>query len=188
MSTRVLVAVFGHPEDLRGAVRTARAQDLSILEVYSPYAIHGLDEDLGWAPSRLPWVGAIAGAIGLAGILWLQFWTSTVNWPINVGGRPWNSLPAYVPVAFEVIVLAGALTTVGALLLVSRLWPGQPRQAPVRGVTDHRFALVLQPHNAACDARELERDLAACRPLRVEERLASSLRPLVLEPVGEELQ
>ena len=75
--------------------------------------------------SRLPVACFLGGATGVGFALWFQFWTTARDWPINVGGRPWNSLPAFVPVAFECMVLVGGLRLVFAWLFRCRLYPGK---------------------------------------------------------------
>jgi hypothetical protein len=95
----------------------------------------------------------------------------TVDWPVNVGGKPWNSLPAFVPVTFEVMVLAAGLSTVFAFFLLSRLRPGRrPIQVHER-VTDDRFVLVLEETNAQFDLPSIRRMLQQQGALEVEERL-----------------
>src|SRR5262245_18811767 len=125
MSRRLLVAAFERENDLLGATTTARERGLRIIDVYTPYAVHGLDEAMGLKPSRLSRACLACGAIGVAIALWFQHWAMSVDWPINVGGRPWNSLPAFVPVAFEVMVLFAGLGVVLAFFIRSRLYPGK---------------------------------------------------------------
>jgi hypothetical protein len=126
-------------------VRAVRKQGWRIADIYTPCPVHGLDEALGWRRSLLPAACLLGGAAGAALAIWFQFWASAQDWPINVGGRPWNSLPAFVPVAFESMVLLGGFTLVGAWLIRCGLYPGNTARAPLAGVTDDRFALAV--HN-----------------------------------------
>ncbi len=144
MSKRTLVAVFEREADLVRAVAAVRAAGLKIRDVYSPFAVHGLDCELGWRPSRLSWACAFCGLAGAIFMLWFQWWTSAVSWPLNVGGKPWNSLPAYVPVTFEVMVLYAGLGVVLAFLLRCGLRPGREPRPLFRGTTDDRFVLVVE--------------------------------------------
>jgi len=171
MSRRILLAAFSSEDDVLGAVRTARAQGLRILDLYAPYAGHGLDEALGLRRSRLPWVCFWAAVIGAFLKLWFEFWTMAVSWPVNVGGKPWNSLPAFVPVTFEVMVLSAGISTVVAFLVVERLRPGKPTRVPMPGVTDDRFVLVVEQSDAAFDLRRVERLFRDCNAVTMEERL-----------------
>ena len=94
MSRRVYVGVFEDEADVVSAAGASREQGLEIVDAYTPYAVHGLDRAMGLGPSWLPWACAGMGVAGLVFATWFQFWTTARSWPINVGGRPWNSLPA----------------------------------------------------------------------------------------------
>jgi hypothetical protein len=171
MSRRLLVASFESEDDVLEATRAARAAGLRIVDTYTPYPVHGLDEAQGVRRSRLPWVCFAAAIAGAALKLWFEYWTATVDWPVNVGGKPWNSLPAFIPVTFEVMVLAAGLSTVGAFLAVSRLRPGRQAALPAPRITDDRFALELLESDAAFDPARVRRMLERHNAISVEERL-----------------
>ncbi len=142
MSQR-FVASFEDERDILSAVAAYRGRGLTIEDAFTPYAVHGLDEAAGVPRSRLGWVCALLGlsAAGLA--MFFQIWVSAVDWPLNIGGKPLSSIPAFVPVTFEVGVLAAGIGSLIAFLIVSRLYPGK-RTAPVlSGSTDDRFVLVV---------------------------------------------
>jgi hypothetical protein len=170
MSCRILVGSFDHEEDLLDAVARVRQQGWRIVDVYVPYAVHGLDRALGLRPSRLSWVAFVGGALGVALAVWFQFWTTAVDWPINVGGRPWNSWPAFVPVTFELMVLFAGLGIVLAFLLTCRLYPGKKPDLAFSGVTDNHFVVVLQERDAAFDPDVVRRMLRACHAVDADER------------------
>lgn len=178
MSRRILLAAFRQEEDLLNAVRAVRAGGGTIVDVYSPYAVHGLSELLDWRPSRLTWACGLCGAAGALFMLWFQFWTSAVNWPLNVGGKPFQSLPAFVPVIFEAMVLCGAFGTVLAFFLVARLRPGKQVSLIRERVTDDRFALLVEQTDAAFDVQQMSALLAECRAEQIEER-ELAVRPTV---------
>jgi hypothetical protein len=137
-----LTATFTDEGALLAAVRAARAAGVAIEDAYTPYAVHGLDEAMGLRRSRLTWVCFAAGALGASGALGFQLWTSTVDWALNVGGKPFASYPAFIPITFELTVLSAALVSAAAFLFRSRLFPGRAAQ-PLPRVTDDRFALVV---------------------------------------------
>jgi hypothetical protein len=163
MNTNLIVAGFISEANLLGAVASARLKGFQVEDVYAPYFVHGLDEALGWRRSRLPAACFVGGVLGASLGLWFQYWASASDWPLNVGGRPWNSLPAFVPVVFELMILFAGLSLVLAWLLRCRLYPGKLPVAPAKGLTDNRFALVLRdPGNAAGAAiRQLMHDFHA---------------------------
>ncbi|MDT8325194.1 MAG: DUF3341 domain-containing protein [Bacteroidota bacterium] len=166
-----LHAVFADERDVKEAARALRAEGYTILDAYTPYAVHGLDRILGQRPSRLPWVCLAFGLTGAAAKLWFQIWTSASDWPVNVGGKPLASVPAFVPVTFEITVLFAGLGTVAAFLLRAGLRPGK-RVKPVHPrVTDDRFVLVLLQDNAAFRLQDVEAICGKHRVVEVEERL-----------------
>lgn len=144
MTTRLFIGWFDDEHALLRATAAARDEGLPIHDVFSPFAVHGLDEAMGLRRSRLPWVCFGAGLFGLLFGVFMQVYTSAVSWPLNVGGKPFNSMPAFLPVIFETTVLCAALVTVAALLVRARLYP---RAAAPKGllerVTDDRFALAI---------------------------------------------
>ena len=150
---RVLVGDFARAEYLLGAARAAREHGLRIADAYTPYPVHGLAGAMGLRPSRLPWLCFGLCVLGATFKLAFQFWAMAVDWPVNVGGKPWNSFPAYVPVTFEVMVLLAGLGVVLAFFVRCRLFPGKEAAPLFRGVTDDRFVLVLDRPEDAGDAQ-----------------------------------
>jgi hypothetical protein len=166
MGRRVLVGDFATEEDVLGAARTAREHGFHITDAYTPYPVHGLDRAMGLRPSRLPWACFAYGLIGATFALSSQYWAMAHSWPINVGGKPSVSLPAYVPVTFEVMVLLAGLGVVLTFLLRCRLLPGKEAAPLFPGATDARFVLVLERPEDPGDetvARQLFRDFQAVR-------------------------
>lgn len=160
-SRRYLLSAFTEEADVLAAVREARARGLRVVDVYAPHAVHGLETALGWRHSRLPWVCFWAAVVGAALKLWFEFWTMVVSWPVNVGGKPWNSLPAFVPVTFEVMVLSAGLTTAAAFLWRTGLHPGKPAAPPAPRVTDDEFVVIVEATNAGFDAAAVKRLFSA---------------------------
>ncbi len=163
MSHRVVRADFAGEADLLRAVRAVRQRGARVVDVYAPYAVHSLDEALGWRPSRLTWACALCGGSAALFMLWFQLWTTGVNWPVNVGGKPLNSLPAYLPVVFEAMVLGGAVGTVAAFFFVARLWPGRRAAPPSARVTDDRFRLIVAQGEMTYDLDAIARTLVEQR-------------------------
>jgi hypothetical protein len=155
-----LSASFDDERSLLAATTSARRAGIAIDDAYTPYAVHGLDEAMGVRRSRLTWVCFAAGLTGAASAIGFQIWTSAVSWRLNVGGKPFASIPAFIPVTFELTVLSAALTTAFFFFFRSRLYPGRTAAPPPR-VTDDRFVLVVADSEAArrlltsCGALEL---------------------------------
>lgn len=173
MSDRILLATFEHEDDLLAATNAVRRRGLKILDAFTPFAVHGLDRAMGLKPSRLTWVCFICGMTGALGMLWFEHWTAAVNWAIDVGGKPWNSLPSDLPVAFEAAVLLAGFGSVFALFLVSRLFPGKCACVVNPRVTDDRFVLVIEQSNAAFDSAAIKQLMLEHHAVETEEKLAS---------------
>jgi hypothetical protein len=168
-----LVAVFTDEVRLLAAVRAARDRRAAVLDVYTPYAIHGLDEAMGLRRTRLPWVTLAGGLCGMAGAIALQVWCAVVDWPLDVGGKPANSALAFLPITFEATVLVGGLATAGAFFWRSALSPLAEARPAAVGVTDDAMALVLNLDGAGPGERTALHDLllaAGAREVREEDR------------------
>ncbi|HEX9795183.1 MAG TPA: DUF3341 domain-containing protein [Planctomycetota bacterium] len=154
MTRRIHVALFADEAQFLAAARTCRERGLALLDAFTPYPVHGIDVLLDVRPSRLPWVCLAGGATGLAAALLFQYWSSITDWPLNVGGKPFDSLPAFLPVAFETTVLFAGLVTAAALWLRSSLLPGRKPRRELPGTLDDRFALLVAHKDAANDFAE----------------------------------
>jgi hypothetical protein len=116
-----LMAEFDSPKALLEGVREAYAHGYRKIDAFSPFPIEGLAEEMGFTHDRLPLLVLLGGIFGLVGGYGLSYWTSVVAYPINVGGRPFHSWPAFLPVTFETTVLFAALTAVLGMLALNGL-------------------------------------------------------------------
>jgi len=157
MDRRYFLGVFDDENNVVEATRLTRESGYDIHDVYTPYAVHGLPEAMGLKRSRLTWVCLAFAFLGCAAALIAQFWIAGVDWPVNVGGRPFNSLPAYLPVLFECIVLFGGLGVLFTLLVRARLFPGKREQLFDPGITDDRFVLAVEEKDAGFDIAAITR-------------------------------
>ena len=173
MSDRILFATFEHEDDLLKATTALRSKGLHIVDAFTPYAVHGLETAMGWKPSRLTWVCFICGIAGALGMLWFEHWTASVAWAIDVGGKPWNSLPSDVPVAFEAAVLLAGFGSVFALFAVSRLYPGKRAGTINPRATNDRFVLAIDEADAAFDVTSVETLLREFNVVETEERVVN---------------
>ena len=154
-----LMAEFGSRRELINAVKHSRAVGYKRMEAYTPYPIEELNEALGHHHSRLPLIVLIGGILGALGGFGLQYWTSVMAYPLNVGGRPLNSWIAFIPVTFETTILFAAFAAVLGMLALNRL--PMPYH-PVFNV--ERFARASQDRYYLCiEARDQKFDLAATR-------------------------
>lgn len=149
---RYTAAFFENEDDLVAGAAAARGAGFEVHDAYTPFAVHGLDNAVGLPSSRLTWIAFAAGAVGLVLALTLQIWTSAYDWPLNVGGKPFNSFPLFIPVAFELTVLFSGLIAIGVLFARNRMWLFSKRHV-FEHVTDDRFVLVLKQSDASFDMK-----------------------------------
>ena len=116
-----LMAEFSTPEALLEAARHCYAEGYRKMDGYSPFPVDGLSEALGLHRNRLPLIVLIGGVLGCVGGFYLQYWVSAIDYPLNVGGRPLNSWPAFVPVTFELTILLAALSAVFGMIALNGL-------------------------------------------------------------------
>ncbi len=115
-----IAAEFADDDALLLAARKAREAGYTVMDAYSPIPVHGLHEALGRKRTILPFIALMGALAGLVGGLALQVWVSAIEYPLNVGGRPFLSWPSFFPVAFECMILGSALSTIGALFILCR--------------------------------------------------------------------
>jgi Protein of unknown function (DUF3341) len=116
-----LMAEFDDPNTLVAATHRAYHEGYRQMDAYSPFPIEELHEALGEDHSRLPLIVLIGGICGCIGGYFLQYWVSAITYPINVGGRPFHSWPAFIPVTFECTILAASLSAVLGMLALNGL-------------------------------------------------------------------
>jgi hypothetical protein len=140
----LFLGVFTDEDDVLGATKACREAGFSFYDVFSPYAVHGLDRAMGLAFSKITWVTFLCGlggtTIALAGMWYVSFW----DWPLNIGGKSTFPWPAFVPVMFELTVLIGGLCTMLGLFALCRIFPGKRARLWHPRVTDDRFVIVLE--------------------------------------------
>jgi hypothetical protein len=157
MSTYVL-AEFETGARMLEAAKRIRALGYSDVDGFSPYPIEGADEALGIPRSKVPLFVLVGGLAGATLGYLMMYWCNAVDYPINVGGRPLNSYPAFVPITFELGVLCASLASFASFLGLTRLpRPHHPafEARGFRSASIHRFWLSIR-----LDGREVPRAVA----------------------------
>ncbi|NUM88424.1 MAG: DUF3341 domain-containing protein [Bdellovibrionales bacterium] len=157
-TTKGTVAYFRSGHEVLAAAQAATKKGFRNVEAYTPFPIHGMDDALGIKPSIVPWATLTGGLVGLAIATHMQIWTSAFSWPINVGGKPLVSMPAFIPVMFELTVLLGGLSTVAFMFYLNGLPNTKPNPLDPK-VTDDRFALYIPAEGQASEAEGFLRSL-----------------------------
>jgi hypothetical protein len=123
MTKAYVLGEFEREHALFDAVRVLRSKGHHGLDLHSPYPLHGADEALGLRRSTVPLVALVAGVVGAVSGYLLQVYVNGIAWPLNVGGRPPHSAPAFIPVTFELGVLFSALAIFLGLLFAYFRFP-----------------------------------------------------------------
>ncbi len=170
-----LMAEFDDPTSLVTATERAHGAGYRRMDAYSPFPIEELHYALGGGHTRLPLIVLIGGLCGCLGGYGLQYWSSVMAYPLNIGGKPLHSWPAFIPVTFECTILVAALSAVLGMLALNGL--PQPYH-PVFNVP--RFALASRNRFFLCiEAKDKKFDLETTR------RFLETLEPREVSTVAD---
>ena len=111
-----LLAEFNDPEDLIVAAQRAHAAGFRQMDAYTPFPVHGLSDAIGFKKTKLPTIVFIGGLCGAIGGFSMQYFANKIHYPINIGGRPLNSWPAFIVPTFECTILFAAFSAVLGML------------------------------------------------------------------------
>ncbi len=167
-----LIAEFTTPQEILAAARSARAAGYRSVEAYTPYPVEGLATELGLRRTSVSFIVLMAGLVGAAVGFFMQYWSMGVDYPFDVGGRPGNSWPVFIPITFEVMVLVASLAALFGMLFLN----GLPRLfRPIFNVprfvqaTQDRFFLCIEATDSRFDREATRQFLAGLNPVEVVE-------------------
>jgi len=143
MHKEVLFGLYDDETELLSAVQSANADHLEIMDVYSPFAVHGLDPLLGLSESRLHQAGFVYGATGTLTAFIFMTWVFVSNWPIIFGGKPYFSAPAFIPVTFEFTVLLASIGMTVTFYTICGMGPGIVNPILDSRITDDKFCIAF---------------------------------------------
>ncbi len=163
-----LMAEFEGDQALLHAVRQARHAGYREMDAYTPYPVKGLAVELGMKRNRVPQVVLMAGIIGAAIGFFMQYWSMKVAYPFDVGGRPLNSWPAFMPVAFEMMVLVASFAALLGMLFLNGL--PQPHHPVLKidrfiEANSHHFFLCIESADSRFDLERTREFLKGLEPL-----------------------
>lgn len=148
-SKKVLYGLYNDEEDLKGAIKSARKAHLDIMDVFTPFPVHGLDPVLGLKESRLHYLGFIYGSIGALFGFGFMSWAVVNDWPIVFGGKPYWPVPSYIPITFEMTVLFAAWGMTITFYTICGMWPGVKAKILDNRITDDKFCLAFDVTESA---------------------------------------
>ena len=162
-----LVAEFLEPAPLLAAADAARLARYRHMDAYTPYPVDGLAEALGMRFTGIPLTTLLCGLLGGSAGYGMQFYSAVIDYPLNIGGRPLHAWPAFIPITFELTVLA----TAGGAALSMLIYNGLPRpHHPIfdtpffRERNASRFYLCIEARDPRFDEKETRAFLAGMQP------------------------
>ena len=165
-----IVGEFETPERLKLAAEEARHAGFKVMDAYSPFPIHGLSEAIGFRDTKVPWTVFIFGLIGVTCGYSLQFYTSVIDYPMNVGGKPLNSIPAFIPVSYECTILFAAFSAAIGMFVYNKLpMPYHPifNAKNFERASQDRFFLAVEATDPSYDADKIEKIMKSNGALEV---------------------
>lgn len=167
-----MIAEFTGHEEVVEAAKRAREQGYRCMDAYTPFPVEDLAEALGSPGTIVPLIVLIGGIIGALGGYFMEWYSMAIDYPINVGGRPFNSWPAYIPITFELMVLCASIAAIIGMLALNRLpQPYHPIfNVPefARASTD-RFFLCIEARDPKFHPASTREFLEGLKPASVKE-------------------
>lgn len=148
---KILFGLYDDEQDLLKAVKEAKDDHLDIHDVFTPFPVHGLDPLLGLTESRLHIVGFMFGCIGTLTAFLGMSWIFTEEWPMIIGGKPYWSVPAFIPITFELTVLFASIGMVVVFYAINGLTPRTHTEVLHPRITDDKFAIAFDTSGSSED-------------------------------------
>src|SRR5215831_12521032 len=165
-----MMAEFENPTDLVEAAQRAYREGYRRMDAFTPFPVEGLAESIGFKRNHMPLIVLIGGILGLISGYGLSYWVSVIAYPLNIGGRPLHSWPAFIPVTFEMTILFAALFAVLGLLAINGLpTPYHPVFNVPRFAlaSKDRFFLLIEAKDPKFDIDATRRFLERSQPREV---------------------
>lgn len=167
-----LMAEFDNPSDLVAAAHQAREAGYRKMDAYTPFPVEELNDALGLGRTWVPFIVLIGGILGAALGYGMQYYIAVIDYPLNIGGRPLHSWPAFIPVTFEMTVLvAGLFAVLGMLALNGLPMPYHPvfNVPNFNLASQNRFFLCIEATDPKFSREDTRRFIDSLNPRRVSE-------------------
>ena len=165
-----ILAEFKNPRELYHAVEKTVAKGFKRFDTYTPFPIHGMDKAMKLKESKLGWIVAAGGAVGLIGAIAMQWWMG-LDYPYILSGKEFFAYPAAVPVAFELMVLVAAFSAVFGMFTLNRLpqlYHPLLKNKLFKGVTNDKFFIVIESSDKNYDTKDVSKFLSSLGAINVE--------------------
>jgi hypothetical protein len=166
------MAEFDNAQGLLTATQQAHEAGYRHMDAFSPFPVEGLAEALGFHRTRMPLIVLLGGILGCTGGYFMLYYTAVIDYPLNVGGRPLHSWPAFIPITFELTILVAALFAVLGMLALNGLpMPYHPVfNVPRFALASRdRFFLCIEATDPHFDRQATESFLSGLQPQEVAE-------------------
>jgi hypothetical protein len=153
-TVRGVVGIWSDDHQCVAAAHKTREAGYQKFDAITPFPVHGMEEAVGIKRSVIPWVTFVFGMTGGILGIFFQWYVHVYDWPINIGGKPFFSLPAFIPVTFETTILFAALSSVAACFILCKI----PRVNPPvidPALTSHKFALFVPEDDRGYDRAKI---------------------------------
>ncbi|MCP4437732.1 MAG: DUF3341 domain-containing protein [Aureispira sp.] len=161
LNKKVLFGLYDDEEILKSAITKIQHEDAEIMEVFTPFPVHGLEHVLGFNESRIHIAGFAYGLFGTCTAFGFMSWVFTQDWPIIFGGKPYFSAPSFIPITFEFTVLMAAVGMVITFYLICGLGPGVTNPYLHPRITDDKFCVAFDVTDSSSEEVNALSDLLA---------------------------
>jgi hypothetical protein len=170
-NSKLMLGIYDNPDKVYSVTQKLMDSGYDVYDVYSPFAIHGLDRVMKVKRTRLSIAAFVFAMIGIASGVSLQSYASYFDWQMNIGGKPSLHIPTYIPITFELGILFTAFGMVGCFFIVNRMFWGRNTDIMDIRVTDDRFVIAVNLHGHKTDAKALENLMISGGALEIRERV-----------------
>ena len=167
-----LLAEYETPAALYKACERVRDAGYGAWDAHTPFPVHGLEKAMGIGPSIVPWIVCVLGFSGAALGFGLQYWTSVIEYPLIISGKPFNSYPAFVPVTFELGILLGSFGAVFGMFGLNKLptyYHSLFNSKRFARFSDDRFFIAIEARDPKYDPEKTRKLLESTGAVAVEE-------------------
>lgn len=169
-TNKVILGIYNDPDHIYDTTKKLIHDGYRVRDVYSPFAIHGMDRVLGIKRSRLTVAAFVFAMTGIVLALTLQTYASYFDWQMNIGGKPSLHIPTYIPITFELAILCTAFGMVGCFFAVNKMVWGKNADIIDIRVTDDLFVVAIDVIPNKTDVAELSSILKNNGAIEIRER------------------